>query len=86
MATAKTQPQICSISLVQTALASLPPDSGKIKSRRVGAPDLDLHQRTGVTSGCVKAHGAVSSVSFERRSPAGRRAYAFFKNLQLALS
>src|SRR5436309_13097855 len=27
----------------------------------------------------------MSSVSFERRSPTGRRAYAFFKNLQLAL-
>ena len=32
------------------------------------------------------AHDPMSSVSFERRSSTGRRAYAFFKKLQLALS
>jgi hypothetical protein len=35
------------------------------------------------TSGPVKACGLMSNVSFDRRSPAGRLVYAFFKNLHL---
>jgi hypothetical protein len=46
----------------------------------------DLYQRTGITGGDAKEHGPHVECLIQRRSPVGPRAYAFFKNLQLALS